>query len=438
MSKEPSETEKTEKEIFKWINKQGIMWKFKFYGFFKNLKFFEPYLLIIFLSWNINLFQIGLLIAIQEAITFIFEVPSGMLADTRGKKTELLFCFIFYIISFCFYFMGPAYMMLVFGAVFFGFGEAFRSGTHKAMEMQWMDKNDILQYKAFIYGTTRSYSLYGSALSSVLAIIFILNIPANRWIFILTIIPYVIDFILIASYPSYMNEQSLEKSSYWKDFVAAFKGLKIVLTDSSLRKGLLSMSLYDGIYKSLKDYIQPIMKLFITVLLINFSFSGTPSEEEFFLTLILGLMYASFYLVSSYSSKKAYFVQKRVKSSKHAMDLIFYIFAFIILCEAIFIWFQIPLLIIFFYMFIYAFYNLRRPIAVDYLGDVMKKEQRATILSVEALIRSMLVIIFAPLFGFIAEVFSITVLFLLLTVFIIIVNFFFLKGNYNVQKDNDN
>jgi MFS family permease len=327
--------------------------------------------------------------------------------------------------------------MLVFGAVFFGFGEAFRSGTHKAMEMQWMDKHDILKYKAFIYGTTRSYSLYGSAISSVLAIIFILNIPANRWIFLFTIIPYVIDFFLIVSYPSYMNEHSIKKGSYWHDFLASFKGLKIVFTDSNLRKGLLSSSIYSGIYKSLKDYIQPIMKLFITILLLNFAFSGTPTEEDFFLTLFLGLTYASFYLISSYSSKKAYFVQKRVKSSKRAMDIIFYIFAIIIFCEAILIWLEIPLLIIVFYLFIYIFYNLRRPISVDYLGDVIKKEQRATILSVEALIKSSLVIIFAPLFGFIADVFSISTLFLILTAFIIIVNFFFLQGNNDVNKNGD-
>jgi len=78
-----------EKEIFKRINSDPLMWKFKFYGFFKNLRFFEPFLLLIFLAWDVNLFQIGILIAIQEAIIFIFEVPSGILADNRGKKAEL-------------------------------------------------------------------------------------------------------------------------------------------------------------------------------------------------------------------------------------------------------------------------------------------------------------------------------------------------------------
>jgi MFS family permease len=418
-----------EKEIFKWINKQGIMWKFKFYGFFKNLRFFEPYLLLIFLAWDINLFQIGILIAIQETFTFIFEVPSGMIADTRGKKNELLICFIFYILSFLFYFSGPNYIILGLGAMFFGLGEAFRSGTHKAMEMQWMDKNGILLYKSFVYGTTRSYSLYGSAISSFLAIIFILNVPANRWIFILTIIPYIIDFILISTYPNYMNEHSPKKESYWKDFTGAFKGLKIVFTDRKLRKGLISNSTYDGIFKSLKDYIQPIMKLFIVVLLVDLAIPSTPAEEEFFLTLILGLIYALFYLLSSFASKNAYNVLKKVKSSKHAMDLLFFIFAFLIFCEAFLIWFQIPLFIIIIYLVIYIMYNLRRPIGVDYLGDVMEQDQRSTILSVEALLKSFLVIILAPLFGFIAEVFSIGLLFLWLAVFMLILNLVILRGN---------
>ena len=92
-----------------------------------------------------------------------------------------------------------------------------------------------------------------------------------------------------------MNESSSKKSSYWKDFIAAFSGLKIVVTDSRLRKGLLSMSFYDGIYKSLKDYIQPIIKLYIAILIVDFALVSSPLEEEFFLTLILGLIYALFY-----------------------------------------------------------------------------------------------------------------------------------------------
>jgi len=130
------------------INNSKLMWKFRFYGFFKNLRFFEPFLLIMLLdpSIGLSLFEIGLLISIREIFTYIFEIPSGMIADKFGKKRELLICFIFYIISFVFYFFGldpdtvvSNLVFLVIASIFFGLGESFRSGTHKAMELLWME-----------------------------------------------------------------------------------------------------------------------------------------------------------------------------------------------------------------------------------------------------------------------------------------------------------
>ncbi len=423
-----------EKEIFERINKNPLMWKFKFYGFFKNLKFFEPFLLIIFLAWNVSLFQIGILIAIQEAVIFIFEVPSGMLADNRGKKNEMLICFAFYISSFIFYFMGSAFYMLIFGAIFFGLGEAFRSGTHKAMEMQWMEREGLMEYKSYVYGRTRSYSLYGSALAALLAIILILNIPAARWIFLITIIPYIIDFILISTYPDYMNEKAEKdgETSYIRVLIDSFKNLKIVLTDKKLRKGLFSSSSYDAVFRSIKDYIQPIMQILIVVLFVRYTLNK--EEKDFYLALVLGLIYAIFYLTSSFSSRNAYRFQKKCKSSKVAMDLLFYFFSILLFFIAVFIWFELPIIIIILYLFVYVLYNIRRPIMVDYLGDCIDKDQRATILSIEAQLRSLLVIFFAPLIGYIAEYYSIGALFFFLAIFLIVINIFFLSGDGNQKS----
>jgi hypothetical protein len=129
------------------------------------------------------LFELGILEGIIQAISYIFEMPSGIIADQCGKKNELLLCFVFYIISFGeslppaahaagadllalpywsanvhvrpgFYFMadpalakGAGFPMLVAASVSYGLGEAFRSGTHKAMIMQWLDKEG---YKAYV------------------------------------------------------------------------------------------------------------------------------------------------------------------------------------------------------------------------------------------------------------------------------------------------
>jgi len=176
--------------------------KFCAYGFLKNLKFFEPYLIIFLLASHINLFYIGILYTIREIIINIFEIPSGVLGDIMGCKKELMLSFVFYIISFIFFFLTNTFLMATIAMIFFGLGDAMRSGTHKTMIYRYLEIKGWQQYKTFVYGRTKSWSLTGSAISSVVAILFILNIPRNNYIFLISIIPYLIDFALIYSYPN--------------------------------------------------------------------------------------------------------------------------------------------------------------------------------------------------------------------------------------------
>lgn len=430
------ENQNNEKEIFKRIKNDPQVWKFCFYGFFKNLKFFEPYLLIIFLALGYNLINWAVIIMVQEILTYIFEVPSGIVADRFGRKFVLMACFIFYIVSFVFFFMGfdpiyPNFPIIMVASVFFGLGEALRTGTHKAMELEWMEKEGLLEYKTFIYGRSRSYSLLGSTLSSILSIILLLNIPADRFIFLITIIPYIIDFFLIASYPSYMNKHKSNDKKGWEEFLDGFKGLKVVFTDKILRKGLFSISSYGAVYKSLKDYIQPIIKLMITALLVTFMVNPSESQENFYIKIILGLMYGLFYFISSYVSRNAYKFQRKFSSTKKSMDIIYDLTAVVFFLIGVFIWLLEATIfftyfsfvaIIILYLFVYMGQNLRRPIGVDYLSGIIHKDQRATMLSVESLMKSVFVLIFSLIFGFVWEFVSSPGLFIGLAIVLLIVN----------------
>ncbi|MCK4980106.1 MAG: hypothetical protein KAS62_06905, partial [Candidatus Delongbacteria bacterium] len=53
----------------------------------------------------------------------------------------------------------------------------------------------------------------------------------------------------------------------------------------------------------------------------------------------------------------------------------------------------------------------------------MEKDQRATVLSVENQLTAIFTIIFAPLFGFIADNYSFTVLFVIIGILAFIMNF---------------
>lgn len=416
---------KDENVVLKRITKSPMMWKFQFYGLLKNLQFFEPFIYLIFIRWGYSLFQIGILMLIREVLTYLFEIPSGIIADNFGKKRELLICFLFYIVAFTFYFLGPNYIFLVLGSVFFGLGESFRSGTHKAMEMDWLEKNELMDYKSFVYGRSRSWSLYGSAINSVLAIILILTIPADRWIFLLAVIPFVADFVLIATYPSYMNEKTSQASLKWSELLKiSLINIKRIFQNKKLRLSIFSSATYDAMFKSIKDYIQPIMSVMIIMLMQDVGLDG--SKSEMYLKILLSVLYALFYLLSSFSSKNAYNFGKFFKSDPASYNFLFDVFAVLLLMISIFIEFHIALGVMILYLLIYMVYNLRRPILIGYIGNIAKKDERATVLSVESQTKSIMTAIFAPLIGWIAD-FSIPLLFLILGGLALSVNWVFFR-----------
>ena len=406
--------------VYKQIKKDKQIWKFCFYGLLKNLKFFEPYLWIYLLSLGLNLFKIGLLFSIKEIITYIFEIPSGIFADNYGRKKELMISFTFYIISFALFFLGINIYLLSLAMIFFGLGEAFRSGTHKAMIYSYLEQKDWFQYKTFVYGRTRSFSLLGSSISAFLSIIFVLNLPAIKWIFLLCIIPYILDFLLIWSYPDSLDERresNLTIAGFFKQIPIQ---LKNIFANKLLSKVLLSSSLYDGIFKTIKDYIQPILK---STLLVLAASTLSNFNNDSMIKIYLGVIYGVFYIFSSFASRNVYKLNNKFDSNK-LMSVFFDIMG--IACFALFAAiknnFTIIVIVIFFIL--YLLKDARRPLVVAVCGDNMNKHERATVMSVDSQLKSFFAIILAPLFGFIADKYSIYTLFLFIGIFIIIANRF--------------
>ncbi len=407
--------------IYEEINQDRQIWKFRFYGFFKNLKFFEPYLLIYLIGMGLSLFQVGLLYAIRESITYMFEVPSGIIADHYGKKKELLMCFAFYIVSFVFFFIGNSFFILGVGMVFFGLGEAFRSGTHKAMILGYLDHKNWFEHKGYVYGRTRSFSLLGSSVSAFVSILLVLNLPALRWLFLVCIIPYILDFILIASYPAYLDEKRDTEQTLSAFYRESIKQLKSVKDNKILKKVLLSSASYDGSFKAIKDYIQPILSALLLTVGSGRLFGLTADDS---LKIYLGVIYGIFYIFSSVASKNVYKLSNRFSGSKvfhYSFDLLgisLLFLSFAIQNTFVFV-------AIFIFFIIYIMKDARRPVFVDVCSDHMSKNQRATVLSIESQIRALLMVILAPTLGFIADTFSIQTMFLCLALLLLLVNRFF-------------
>lgn len=411
------------------IRKDPLIWKFCFYGFFKNLQFFEPYLLIYLMGMGLNLFQIGLLSAIRGAVIYVFEVPSGMIADQFGKKKELLLCFIFYMISFIFFFISGSMIVVTIGTIFYGLGEAFRSGTHKAMILSYLNRKDWYQHKGFVYGRTRSYSLLGSSLSAFLSILLVLNLPTLRWIFLVCLIPYFIDFILIASYPEYLDEQKASDKTWGGFFREGFKQLKSIGKNKKLIKTLTSSAIYEGVFDVIKDYIQPIMSGLLTAAGIGVLMNLDVDQK---VKIYLGLLYGIFYIFSSFASKNIYKLCIRFKAV-NVFQLFFDLLGFLLIVLSVTISLNLLPLTIAVYFVLYVMRDSRRTVFVDVCGDYMHKEQRATVLSIENQLFSLIVIPFAPLFGWIADKYSIRGLFLVVGIMLVVINRFIQIRSGNIE-----
>jgi len=58
--------------------------RFSLYGFLKNQKYYEPFIILFFLELGLSFTQIGFLTAFRELCINITEIPSGALAEFVG------------------------------------------------------------------------------------------------------------------------------------------------------------------------------------------------------------------------------------------------------------------------------------------------------------------------------------------------------------------
>ncbi len=389
-------------EIYKDINKDFLIKKFSLYGLLKNLKFFEPYLLIYLTGNNISLLQIGFLFSIREIVINIFEIPSGLIADYFGRKKELYACFIFYILSFILFYVSTDFKSAAIAMAFFGLGEAFRSGSHKAMIYTYLEQKGWEKHKTYVYGKTRSRSLIGSAISSTLGIIIILSVPNSRYIFLASTVPYIIDFFLVVSYPKSLDKGVKGKYTSIKTHIAHTKNT--LLQNKNLQKLLLSNATFEAILSSIKDYIQPILSAIIIGS--GFIVFRNVSLEDN-LSIVLGIAYTVLHVVSSLAAKNTFKI-KALLGGARSLNTVYIAFALSLSLLGFSVTQTVLLCILF--TLLYVLQNIRKPIFIDVLDSNMEKTQRATMLSLASQLKSLLIIILAPLAGLLADTFGMNVL----------------------------
>jgi len=399
---EDSDMEKSNYEVQPKI-KDRMYFKFCLYGFLKNQRFFDPFIILFFREMGISFLQIGTLFSIREISTNILEIPTGIIADSYGRKKSMIFAFSSYIISFIIFYFFPKFLIYSVAMVFFALGEAFRSGTHKAMILQYLKVKNLQEHKVYYYGHTRAASQFGSAISSLIAIGIVFFAKSYRPIFLFSIIPYFLGLLLMFTYPSYLDGEIEKVSGGWwykmkKKTAVTLKEFKKMFLNTEALRSILNSSVFDGFFRASKDYLQPILKSQAVALPFFLFLSGKQRTS-----LIVGLIYFILFLLTSTASGKSDQFVKRLKSLPFGINIT-YISGFILLfLSGLFTNFKLFWAGSIFLILLYIVQNLRRPMNVAYISDKISHKTMASGLSVESQIKTIVVAIISPVIGFFAD-----------------------------------
>ncbi len=382
-------------------------YKFCLYGFLKNLRFFDAFFLLYLKQKGISYTEIGSLYAIREIVINFSEVPTGIFADTFGRKKSLMLSFVGYILAFILFYAGNDYKLFLLGFIIYGIADALRSGTHKGMIMKYLQIKGWQSEKINYYGHTRACSQRGSALSALIAGIIVYKTGNYENIFLLSVIPYLLNLLLIWTYPAVLDFSNLkQKTNLKKNIVALWMALKNPRVLSIVH----SSAVFTAYQKATKDYIQPVMKnaaLSLPIL------TGILVDKK--TGLIIGVLYTILYLLTATASSYAGLLTKHFNNLSYKTLLTGFVFGISGGCFFQWQWWWFAL---FTFSGIYIMQSLRKPILTGYLAEAVPNEILTSVLSAESLYRTLLTSILALSLGYLTDQTGLGVAFILISSFL--------------------
>ena len=375
--------------------------RFCLYGFLKNQQYFEPFLILAFRQKGLSFAMIGLLIGFREICINLMEIPTGAIADVLGRRRAMIGSFLAYIIAFAIFGMASQLWLLFVGMLLFATGEAFRTGTHKAIIFDWLWRQGRQSEKTSIYGRTRSWSKLGSAVSVLIAAGMIFMTEDFSTIFLFCIIPYSLNIFNFLSYPSYLDGAVDRPGGMRAVVQKLLSAVGASLRRRSLRRLLAESMAFEGLYRAGKDYLQPVLKsaaLAAPILL-------TMSDHRR-IALLVGAVYFPLYLLSSLASRGAGGFVRRIGGQRRGARMLWLLDVATFAMMGAGILAGLTSVVIASFVALAVLQNIWRPMLISRIASCADQSETATVLSIESQARSLFVAILAPLLGWAVDAIS--------------------------------
>lgn len=375
--------------------------RFCAYAALRNLRFFDPFLVLFLLAdLRLDYATVGLVIAWHKGLIALFEVPLAVIADRFGRRRTLTTAFA----------LSALAMLTLFGAArladplipvlaalaLYAVGEALRTGTHKAIILDWLTRRGERGRKVDVIGTARFFSKTSQGVAALAggAIVWLGGQYAP--LFAAAALPTALCALLVAGYPRALDEDGpAEKAPAPRSEGAALGRRLRALARPGLLAVLVPSILFESQIKLAASWLQPALAQGVADL--DLTVAGG----------IGAMLYGGWHLASGVLAGGASLLSGRLVARaggpERALTLAHGLATLALGLTAAGLLGDLlaPGLVVM--LGLAALQNARRPIFIAAVDDVMDPRWRATTLSVESQARAALHAVTAAAVGFAAE-----------------------------------
>ena len=252
---------------------------------------------------GISFFEIGLLIGFRELAVNVMEIPSGAIADVYGHRKSMISSFLAYIAGFVILGLARDLGVLFVAMLCLAVGDAFRTGTQKAMIFTWLRLEGRSADRTKVYGYTRSWSKIGSTVSAILAAGFVVATDSYSLVFYFAALPYALNIVNFLGYPSSLEgTQDGRAAPFWPRLKGTFWN---TVGHGGLRRLVAESMGFEGVVHAAKDYLQPVVLTVAATSALGASLGSDLSDVQR-PAILIGVVYFGLHLISSVASRQAH------------------------------------------------------------------------------------------------------------------------------------
>jgi MFS family permease len=347
-----------------------------FYSTFSELLILGPVLVLFLTAKGLSFTEIMFLQSVSAISVFLFEVPTGALADKMGRKYSVILGAFLWAVGLLLYIIGKGFIIFMLSEIVFSLGSAFRSGADSALIYDSLKLLGREKEYQKVEGKARSFALYAQAVGSVLSsFLYEANIYFPLGVSIL-FMALTIIIALRFKEPHIEEKEGQLKLNYFHQIKESGS---YIFHHGKLKAIVVFSMIFFIFYRTGFWYFQPYME-------------SVNIPVKYF-----GLLFFLFNITAAFISKRSSYIMDKTKPKTLTFMAFLMIISFLLL-GTVRAWGGV-----FAILLQQAARGIYRPVTTKYLNKHIPSDKRATILSFHSLCTNLALAAAYPFMGILKD-----------------------------------